>query len=183
MENTYAYAAFARNVAGTENIDFRSDKGTAEEAAFLTQYVAGTSLENNVTYQALDEAKKIVLVSFDPEDEAGNLFLRLRRAVRKRGLQVVSIASHRTIGTDKLNAEVVTCRPGEEADALAQLDGLDSDTIILVGARAAGSAGTFSAVVAAAEKSGARFAWVPLHAGDRGALEAGCLPSAGGHST
>lgn len=183
VENTYAYAAFARNVAGTENLDFRSDKGTTEEAAFLTQYVAGTSLENNVTYQALDEAKKVVLVSLDPEDEASNLFLRLRRAVRKMGLQVVSIASHRTIGTNKLNAEVVTCRPGGEADALAQLDGLDSDTIILVGARAAGSAGTFSAIVTAAEKSGARFAWVPLHAGDRGALEAGCLPAAGGLST
>lgn len=183
VENAYAYAGFARNVVGTNNIDFRSDKETAEEAAFLTQYVAHTAAGDTITYQDLDEAKKVVLVCLDPEDEAANLFLRLRRAVRKKGLQVVSIASHRTIGTDKLNAEVVTCKPGTEAEALTQLDGLDSDTIILVGARAAASTGTFKAVVAAADKTGARFAWVPLHAGDRGALEAGCLPTADGIPT
>ena len=66
VENAYAYAAFARNVVGTNNIDFRSDKETAEEAAFLTQYVAHTAAGDTITYQDLDEAKKVVLVCLDP---------------------------------------------------------------------------------------------------------------------
>lgn len=177
VENNYAYAAFARSVAGTEAIDFRSDTGTAEEASFLAQYVAGSSLHNSVTYDALDKAMRVVLVRLDPEDEAANIFLRLRRAVRKTGLKVISIASHRSLGTGKLDAEVITCRPGDEVEALTHLEGLGSDSIILVGARAARSAGLLRAVVATAEKTGAQCAWVPLHAGDRGAVEAGCLPS------
>lgn len=183
VENTYAYGAFARNVVGSDHIDFRSDKGTAEEAAFLAQYVAGTSLEDNVTYEDLTKAKKVVLVSLDTEDEAPILFLRLRHAVRKCGLDVINIASHQSIGADKLSATWVGCRPGAEAEALFELDDIDSDTIILVGSRAASAPGTYSAVVKVAEAKGARFAWVPVHAGDRGAIEAGCLPGAAGKST
>ncbi|MFY9190529.1 MAG: NADH-quinone oxidoreductase subunit G [Lawsonella sp.] len=183
VENTYAYSAFARNVVKSDHIDFRSDKGTAEEAAFLAQYVAGTSLDDSVTYQDLENAKKVVLVSLDAEDEAPILFLRLRRAVRKFGLEVVNIASHQSIGADKLDATWVGCRPGAEAEALSELEDLDNDTIILVGARAASAPGTYSAVVKVAEANNARFAWVPLHSGDRGAIEAGCLPGADGKAT
>jgi NADH-quinone oxidoreductase subunit G len=49
--------------------------------------------------------------------------------------------------------------------------------VILVGERAAGLSGTFSACLRLAERTGARLAWVPRRAGDRGALEAGCLPN------
>ncbi len=183
VENNLAYATFARRVAGTEAVDFRTDTGTAEEAAFLAQYVAGSSVNSSVTYSDLDQATTVVLLCLDPEDEAANIFLRLRRAVRKNGLKVLSIASHRSLGAAKLNAEIVTCRPGAEAEALSHLESLDNNSIILVGARAARSAGTLGAVVTAAQNSGARFAWVPLHAGDRGAVEAGCLPSAAGYDT
>ena len=37
--------------------------------------------------------------------------------------------------------------------------------------------GTFSACLRLAERTGARLAWVPRRAGDRGAVEAGCLPN------
>ena len=49
--------------------------------------------------------------------------------------------------------------------------------MILVGERAAGLSGTFSACHRLAERTGAKLAWVPRRAGDRGAVEAGCLPN------
>ena len=50
-------------------------------------------------------------------------------------------------------------------------------TVILVGERAALASGTLTAVQRLAERTGARLAWVPRRAGDRGAVEAGCLPN------
>ena len=55
--------------------------------------------------------------------------------------------------------------------------GLDENSIILVGERAAALSGTLSAVHRLATRTGARVAWVPRRAGDRGAVEAGCLPN------
>jgi NADH-quinone oxidoreductase subunit G len=40
----------------------------------------------------------VVLAGFEPEDESPIVFLRLRKAVRKRGLRVVSIAPFATRG-------------------------------------------------------------------------------------
>ena len=54
---------------------------------------------------------------------------------------------------------------------------LDANSVILVGERAAGLSGTLSACLRLAERTGARLAWVPRRAGDRGAVEAGCLPN------
>ena len=49
--------------------------------------------------------------------------------------------------------------------------------MILVGERLATSPGALSAAAALAAKTGARLAWVPRRAGDRGAIETGCLPN------
>ena len=50
--------------------------------------------------------------------------------------------------------------------------------MILVGERAAALSGTLSAVLRVLqERTGARVAWIPRRAGDRGAVEAGCLPN------
>ena len=54
---------------------------------------------------------------------------------------------------------------------------LDENSIILVGERAAALSGTLSAVLRLRQRTGARVAWVPRRAGDRGAVEAGCLPN------
>jgi NADH-quinone oxidoreductase subunit G len=48
--------------------------------------------------------------------------------------------------------------------------------VILVGERAAQSPGALTACLRLADRTGARLAWVPRRAGDRGALDAGCLP-------
>jgi NADH-quinone oxidoreductase subunit G len=54
---------------------------------------------------------------------------------------------------------------------------LDENSVILVGERAAALSGTLSAVLRLQQRTGARVAWVPRRAGDRGAVEAGCLPN------
>ncbi|MDX6278162.1 MAG: NADH-quinone oxidoreductase subunit, partial [Nocardioidaceae bacterium] len=123
-----------------------------------------------------EKASTVVLVGFEPEDEAGAVFLRLRKASRNSGVKIVSIASHTTRGLAKMSGELIRTVPGEESAALAELE-LDSKAIILVGERLASVRGGFTAALAAAEKSGASLAWIPRRAGDRGSVEAGCLPS------
>jgi NADH-quinone oxidoreductase subunit G len=49
--------------------------------------------------------------------------------------------------------------------------------ILFVGERLASVPGGLSAAADLAAETGARLAWVPRRAGDRGALEAGCLPN------
>jgi NADH-quinone oxidoreductase subunit G len=49
--------------------------------------------------------------------------------------------------------------------------------VLIVGERLAGFPGALSAAASLAERTGARLAWVPRRAGDRGAIEAGCLPT------
>ena len=46
----------------------------------------------DVRYDDLESAPVVVLVGFEPEDESPIVFLRLRKAARKRGMKVVSIA-------------------------------------------------------------------------------------------
>ncbi|HEU5487137.1 MAG TPA: molybdopterin-dependent oxidoreductase, partial [Microlunatus sp.] len=177
LEDAYGYGKFARAVLGTNNIDFRSRPHSAEEAEFLAHAVAGTGL--GVTYADLERAKRVLLVALEPEEEAGAIFLRLRKARRKHGLQVATVAPYLSNGSRKLNATLIPTVPGAEATALQDLGQLtpDADTVILVGERAALASGTLTAVTALVERTGARLAWVPRRAGDRGAVEAGCLPN------
>jgi NADH-quinone oxidoreductase subunit G len=178
-EDSYAYAKFARVVLGTNNIDFRARRHSVEEAEFLAAVVAGSGL--GVTYADLEQARTVVLAGLDPEEEAATIFLRLRKAVRKNGQRVFAVASHTSRGLAKLSATVLPTVPGAEAAALAALgdDGevaLDAGGVLLVGERLATTPGAYSAALALARRTGARLAWVPRRAGDRGAVDAGCLP-------
>lgn len=170
LETAYGYSKFARTVLGTNSIDFRSRLSSSEEGAFLGSYVAGR--RGGVRFTDLDTAKRVVLVAFEPEDEAPSIFLRLRKAVRKTGLKILTVAPFASRGSKKLDAEWIPCVPGNEATTLESLH-LCPATIVLVGERAAGIPGLLSTVVG----TGSRYAWIPRRAGDVGAVEAGCLPS------
>ncbi|MRJ76082.1 NADH-quinone oxidoreductase subunit G [Aeromicrobium sp. SMF47] len=172
-EDAFAYSKFARTVLGTNDIDFRARAHSAEEAAFLASHVAATQLV--VRFADLERASTVVLVGFEPEDENGSIFLRLRKGARQHGVTVVSIASHTTRGLAKMSGELIRTVPGDEPAALAALD-LPQGSVILVGERLASVPGGLSAAAAAAARTGARLAWVPRRAGDRGAVETGCLP-------
>ncbi len=175
LENAYGYAKFARAVLGTNNVDFRARQHTVEEGQFLAHAVAGRRLGEGVTYADLERATQVVCVGFEPEEESPIVFLRLRKAARKKGLKVVAVAPYLSNGQAKLSAHLVPTVPGTEAEVVAKLDA-DADTIVLVGERAAGALGTLTAVDDLARRTGARVAWIPRRAGDRGAIEAGCLP-------
>jgi NADH-quinone oxidoreductase subunit G len=176
LEDAYAYAKFARIVLGTNDVDFRSRAHSEEEARFLATAVAGRSMA--VTYADLETAPAVLLVGFEPEEESPIVFLRLRKAVRKRGLAVTAVAPFASRGLAKLGGTLVSTPPGGEADAL---DALAADvvpgTIVLVGERLATSPGAYSAVLRLARAADARVGWVPRRAGDRGALEAGAMPN------
>ena len=173
VENAYAYSRFARTVLGTNNIDFRSRAASEEEAEFLASRVAGRGMD--VTYSDLEAAKHVVLVSYEPEDETSVVFLRLRKAVRKNGLKVTTLAPFASRGTQKLSATLIPVAPGAEAQTLEAME-LEEGTIILVGERAACQPGLLSEISSKAIRSGARLAWMPRRAGDMGAIAAGCLP-------
>jgi NADH-quinone oxidoreductase subunit G len=179
VEDAYAYSKFARVVLGTNDVDFRARPHTVEEERFLASSVAGTAL--GVTYRDLESASAVLLVALEPEDEAGNLFLRLRKASRDK-TRVYSVAPFTSRGLHKMKGTLLRAAPGEEVAVVEALvdDGnvaLDAGGVILVGERAATTPGLLSAVASLAATTGARLAWVPRRAGDRGALEAGCLPT------
>jgi len=176
LEDAWAYSKFARMVLGTNDVDFRSRAHSAEEADFLAAAVAGRPM--SVTYADLDAASAVLLVGFEPEEESPIVYLRLRKAARKRGLAVTSIAPFATRGLQKMNGTLLATVPGGEAAALDALgDGVDAGTVILVGERLATAPGAYSAVVRLAERTGARVGWIPRRAGERGALEAGAAPN------
>ncbi len=178
-EDAYAYAKFARLALGTNDIDFRARPHSAEEADFLAAVVA---LSGEVTYADLDAARSVVLIGLEPEDEAGTIFLRLRKAHRATRTPIWSVGAVPTRGLTKLGGTLVPAAPGEEAQVIADLAhngdvAIDAGGVILVGERMAGVPGALAAVASLARTTGAKLAWVPRRAGDRGAVEAGCLPN------
>ena len=177
-EDAYAYSKFTRMALGTNDIDFRARPLSAEETDFLAAHVAGG---RSLTYSDLETAPAVLLAGFEPEDESPIIFLRLRKAVRQRALPVWTIAPFASRGSVKLAARLIPVVPGGEAAALDELVGEAAlnqpGAVILVGERLACSPGALSAAARLAEATGARLAWVPRRAGDRGALDAGCLPN------
>ncbi|GAA2157498.1 NADH-quinone oxidoreductase subunit G [Pedococcus bigeumensis] len=196
VEDAYAYGKFARAVLATNDIDFRARPHSAEEADFLAASVVATGPSGDgagagaVTYADLEQAATVVLVGFEPEEESPIVFLRLRKSARRGKTAVYAVAPFETRGLTKLNGTLIPSAPGTEAEVLRALaDGVTGDgaaakaaqaletpgAIVLVGERLATVPGALSAAAALAASAGARVAWVPRRAGERGALEAGAL--------
>ena len=169
-EDAYGYSKFARVALGTNDIDFRSRISSDEEREFLAARVVGST----TTYRDIDRADHVLLVGFEPEEESPIVFLRINKQFRKRALKVTAVASKLSIGVDKLKGEFVKVAPGQEAAAIAA-QALSAKSIILVGERASESAGALTAVAALADSTGAKIAWIPRRAGERGAIEAGAI--------
>ncbi|MEU7612276.1 NADH-quinone oxidoreductase subunit G [Micromonospora sp. NPDC049204] len=179
VEDAYAYAKFARVALNTNDIDFRARPVSREEADFLASSVAGVT---DVTYTDVENAPAVVLVGLEPEEECPILFLRLRKAYLKKTLTVYALAPFATRGLEKLGAKLARVVPGEEASVLAEHATVDEalsapGAILIVGERLASVPGGLSAAADVARRTGAKLAWVPRRAGDRGAVDAGCLPN------
>ncbi|MGN6791569.1 MAG: NADH-quinone oxidoreductase subunit G [Streptosporangiaceae bacterium] len=195
LEDAYAYAKFARLALASNDIDMRARPHSAEETEFLASRVAGTS--SAVTYSALEQAPVVLLAGFEPEDESPIVYLRLRKAVTGGRTAVYSIAALASQGLAKLSGTLLPTLPGSEAEVLNQLAdpaGLAAaspgddvfaaaaqalsqpGSVILAGERLAEVPGALAGAVALAELAGARLAWIPRRAGERGAIESGALP-------
>ncbi len=184
LEDAYAYQKFARVALGTNDVDVRTRESSEEEQAFLGSRVAGAGL--GVTFADLEEAPALLLVGFEPEDEGGVVFLRMRKALGRQG--VFTVAPMLSKGAEKLAAILVPTVPGMEGatlDSFRGTRGLAGDvvdalsrpgSIIVLGERVAAVKGGFTSALALAERTGARLAWIPRRAGERGAVEAGALP-------
>ena len=169
-EDAYGYSKFARVALGTNDIDFRSRVSSDEERDFLAARV----VNNTTTYRDIDKADHVLLVGFEPEEESPIVFLRINKQFKKRALKVTSIGSKESIAVEKLSANFVCVQPGQEAAAVLAQE-LTAKSVILVGERAAESAGLLSATAALADRTGAKLAWIPRRAGERGALAAGAI--------
>ena len=170
VEDAYGYSKFARIALGTNDIDFRARVSSDEERDFVSSKVVGSS----TTYTDIDKADHVVLVSFEPEEESPIVFLRINKQVRKRALKVTSISTKLSIASEKLKATFTKVAPGAESAALSGLD-LTNKSVIMVGERASETPGLLSTVASVSEKSGAKIAWIPRRAGERGAVEAGAI--------
>ena len=169
-EDAYGYSKFARIALGTNDIDFRTRVTSDEERDFLAAKVVGST----TTYRDIDIADHVVLVGFEPEEESPIVFLRINKQVRKRALKVSAVATKLSIGVEKLKANFIKVAPGAESAAVTSLE-LTGKSIILIGERASETAGLLSTVASVADKTGAKIAWIPRRAGERGALEAGAI--------
>ncbi len=189
VEDAYAYAKFARVVLGTNDIDMRARPHSEEELSFLAAHVVRSApAAGGVTYAELESAPTVLLVGFEPEEESPIVFLRLRKATRNTGMKVFSVSAFTTNGLRKLGGTLLRAVPGGEPAVLDLLlkpgkavigasELRAPGAVILVGERLAGVPGGLSASSRLAHETGARLAWVPRRAGERGAVEAGALPT------
>ncbi|MGW8768487.1 NADH-quinone oxidoreductase subunit G, partial [Streptomyces sp. NPDC055815] len=190
VEDSYAYAKFARVALDTNDIDFRARIHSGEEADFLASAVAGRGRDldgSGVTYTSLEAAPAVLLVGLESEEEAPGVFLRLRKAWRKHGQKTYAVAPFATRGLEKAGGTLLPAAPGTETewlDALTSRVGLSEDgaaaaealrqegAVLAVGERLAGVPGALTAALRAAAATGARLVWIPRRAGERGAVEA-----------
>ncbi len=201
-EDAYGYAKFARVALASNDIDMRARPHSAEELQFIGDRVAG---QVDVTYADLERAPAVLLAGFEPEDECPIVFLRLRKAARKGTIAIFSMAALAGPGLARMSGVLLPTAPGAEAAALTALGSADvpaaqglrepseanteagvavakralrqAGAVILVGERLAEVPGALSAAAWLAAETGARLAWIPRRAGERGAIEAGALPT------
>ncbi|MGH3788334.1 MAG: NADH-quinone oxidoreductase subunit G [Pseudonocardiaceae bacterium] len=184
VEDAYAYAKFARVALGTNDIDFRARPHSAEELDFLAAHVVGVTPDTGgVTYDDLSAAPAVLCVAFEPEEESPIVYLRLRRAARDRRMPVWHLSQFTTPAVRRTLGTLLRVVPGGEPEALDTLGDPAREelsapgAVLLVGERAAEVPGLFSAVARLAVDTGARLVWVPRRAGERGALDAGAVPT------
>jgi len=193
IEDSYAYAKFARVACGTNDIDLRARPHSAEEEAFLAHAVAGRTIgsPDAVTFADLETAPAVLLVALEAEEEAGVTFLRLRKGVLAGRTTVYSVAPLASPGLERMNGILLPAAPGTEPEVLDALNGRapqgplrdashslgSAGALILVGERLADVPGGFSALLRLVRRTGARLAWIPRRAGERGGIEMGALPT------
>jgi NADH-quinone oxidoreductase subunit G len=116
-EDQYAWAKFVKGVIGSDNFDAQLGDGLPAETALGVE---------RATIEETCNAKAVVLLAPDVKEELPVLFLRLRDAVKKKGLQVIEISPQPTSFTP-LSAQHLAYRTGDAGAVVAALLGKTSD--------------------------------------------------------
>ena len=193
-EEGFLLGRLMREGLGSGDLDCRVGGATDPATA---RALAAPKLQ--ATVPDLEFAHTVLVVGCEPLDDAPILDLRIRKGVRRRGVQL-AVATARPSALD-VNAQlVIRYEPGQEARFLSDLaEELASgrpqsslarllreggeDVVIPWGERLAGDA--LPALLALAEalglagREGAGLLEIPAFANGRGLREAGCLPFAG----
>ena len=189
-EDSYAVSRFARDVLGTDNLDFRLAPRTDEERDVFAA-IAGTM---GPTYDDVEAAPVVVVAGLDPEEEVPILHLRLRKAWRRHSQRIIVVGP--VLGSlEDIAWRWIPTAAGAEAAALQRLaddgaNGTDEtfadavnalaeageQLVVLAGERLARSPGALPAAAALATDRNAGFAWVPRRTNARGAVDAGLVP-------
>jgi NADH-quinone oxidoreductase subunit G len=192
-EDAYALGRFARDVVGTDNVDFRMHPRTAEERGVLGALAGAVG----PTYDDVEAASTVVVAGLDPEEEVPILYLRLRKAWRKHGQKIVVVGPtlgslaeiawrwiETPAGGEAQVLQVLAGDPeapdpqGELADVAEALRSAQAP-VVLAGERLALSDGALPAAAGLAvslDAADPRFAWVGRRTNARGAVDAGLLP-------
>lgn len=176
-EDAYVASKFARVVLATDDIDSRVSFHTHQENDELVAY-AGAN--NTTTYQAINDARTIIVAGLDPEEELPIVYLKIRKAWRNNTAKIVVVGPSTGSLKDITWRHIVT-PAGEEAAAVDALKAnadvmaavTDTPTVMLVGERA--PAGTLTAAAAFSQDTGAAYAYLPRRSGARAAIDKGVL--------
>jgi NADH-quinone oxidoreductase subunit G len=192
-EEGFLLGRLSREALDSNDIDSR----TGEEVPLdLTRALADPKLQ--ATVPDLEFAHTVLVVGCEPLDDAPILDLRIRKGVRRRGVQL-AIATARPSALDPNAQTVVRFPPGSEASFLgglaADLAGPASgnlaqllrnggeDVVIVWGERIGGEAAAhllrIAEILGLAGREGAGLLEIPSGANGRGLREAGALPGAG----
>ncbi len=206
LEDAYAYAKFARVALDTNDVDMRARPHSAEEEQFLAACVAGTGIGVSYADLEQAPAVLLAGFEPEDESPIVFLRLRkgVRRhhlqvfsiaALASWGLAKLSGELLATLPGDEAAALTALAAGGapsapeppvaggihppgpplQDWQRVGRALGAPG-AVILVGERLAEVPGALAAAAILATASGARLAWVPRRAGERGALEAGALP-------
>ena len=185
LEDAYAYSKFARVALGTNDIDFRARPHSPRRpTSWPPRSPAPDSVRRSPTWSG---PVRCCSPGSSPRRRRRRCSCGSARACASHGTKVFTVASLASRGVEKLDGVVVSATPGTEAAVLGDLGNqgdtgaaakaaLGPDAVIIVGERLATVPGALSAALRLALDTGAQLAWIPRRAGDRGALEAGCLP-------
>ncbi len=206
LEDAYAYAKFARVALDTNDVDMRARPHSAEEEQFLAARVAGRGIGVSYAdlerapavllagFEPEDESP-IVFLRLHKAARRGRLRVFSIAALASPGLVKLSGELLATLPGDEANALTALATGGAPSAPEPPVAGgihtpgpplqdwqqvgqalAAPGAVILVGERLAEVPGALAAAARLADASGARLAWIPRRAGERGAVEAGALP-------
>jgi NADH-quinone oxidoreductase subunit G len=197
-EEGFILQRLMRDGLDSNDIDSRGAAGLDNR---LARALAAPTLQASVT--DLEFAHTVLVVGCEPRDDAPILDLRIRKGVRRNGVQL-AIAGSRPSSLETSAQQIIRCAPGEEAqllagieqvlrggeapnDAIADLAALlregGEDVVILWSERLGNDAAAILWRIAQelelADHAGAGLLMIPAGANGRGLREAGAVPDAG----